>query len=88
MKWLLLCLLFATNTAAGPLREPAQCRVFWANIEKVTSWTDARKNDLYWQCLSRSVDWRRSTRMTIEESIELRKAWALTPAPEMTDDAQ
>ena len=85
MKWLLL-LLFATSAVAGPLREPAQCRVFWRNIEKVTSWTQERKNQLYWQCLARAMDYRLATKLSVEESIELRKAWALTVTPEMGGD--
>ena len=78
-------LLFPLACTAGPLREPAQCAVFWRNIEKVTAWTEQRKNDLYWQCLSRTVDWKRASRLTVEESIKLREAWALVPAPEMEE---
>ena len=80
-KWALL--LVAVNVQAGPLREPAQCRIFWQNIERVTSWTAETKNNLYWQCLQRALDWRRASRMSVQESVELRNAWALTPAPDM-----
>ena len=78
----ILLAMLSLSAWCGPLLEPAQCAVFWRNIEKVESWTAERKNQLYWQCLSRTMEWRRATKLTLEESIKLREAWLLTPAPE------
>lgn len=83
----LLCVLVLTSFPAQAKQVTAieYCYILRQNIEQVTSWDAATKDRIYWECKSRARDLKVMGELSMEESLRLRDAWALTVTPEMGD---
>lgn len=77
MKYLLL-LFVSFQVTAGPLVDPAQCKVAMVNWRKVTVWSEHRVREMYWECMAHAqttAEGRYLMQQNLDEAVKLRQTF-------------